>query len=83
MPKSDLYDEILAAQKGSKAKCNVALVLAKLADTDQTALKTAIADEGVYGITICRILAKRGIDMSVESMRRHRRGECQCSKGDA
>lgn len=82
MPKADaepdLYSEMLSEQTGTKAMCNVALLLPKLSESDRDAVTKAMADAGIYGSTICKVLKKRGFDISTESMRRHRRGACLC-----
>lgn len=65
---------------GAGSKCTVTTILAKLDKDDRDGLVEAIADPGIQGTTISRVLKDRGFRLEPKSIQRHRRGECLCGE---
>jgi IS30 family transposase len=64
----------------SPAICRVSIVRAQLSPEDRAALDRVLADQRWTAARIAEVLGRYGYEMSAESMRRHRRGDCRCSK---
>ena len=74
-----LLNEIREAQTPRIGRpCTVGLALDAMNESDARDLNAALSDESILASAICRALANRGIDISVDVMRRHRRGGCRC-----
>jgi hypothetical protein len=74
-----LLNEIRQAQPARIGRpCSVGLALAAMTDNDAADLREALADDSITASIICGVLLNRGIDISSDVMRRHRRGGCRC-----
>lgn len=61
--------------------CKIARILSELEAKDKQILTTALADRDKWGsLTLSRALRSRGIDLSDNTINKHRRGECRCGK---
>lgn len=58
--------------------CGVQLALNKLLGVDNEDLKVALKDRSITNRSISLALADRDITVSIEMLKRHRRGECSC-----
>ena len=74
-----LKEAILAAGQRSQV-CVFVTIRAALNKPDATDLDECLADPAVSAVQIQRGLAAEGHRTSVETVRRHRRGECTCAK---
>lgn len=70
--------EALAAQapKFGGISCHLCQAMADMPAQDREALEAALGDRRFAGTMISRALADSGYDVTVGSVRRHRRGEC-------
>lgn len=58
--------------------CAISVILGRLADSDATSLREALADSDIAHTTIYRVLIDNGFSLSINTVQRHRRGECAC-----
>lgn len=58
--------------------CGVQLALDKLVGVDNEDLKAALIDRSITNRSISLALADRDITVSIEMLKRHRRGDCAC-----
>lgn len=73
-----LMDELAAVGPRNRERCGVAKVLdqnPELAGEIEDAVNSSYP-----GSTLSRVLGRRGIVLAANSIQRHRRGDCQCSK---
>jgi len=75
-----LKEAILAAGARKGTPCVFVTIRAALTKPDATDLDECLADPTVSAVQIQRGLAAEGHRTSVETVRRHRRGECSCAK---
>lgn len=61
-------------------KCGVYLVRAVLSAEDRADLDTALADIMIANKAIMLALNARGLTISLQSISRHRRGDCSCGR---
>lgn len=74
-----LLDEIRAGSVETSGRvCAVKTVLESLTPDDRSDLLVAFDDLSVTSAAIYRALNNRGVQISVFSLQRHRRGECRC-----
>jgi len=80
MPKENRLSDAIAtySQRHFTNVCAVQRALTKLDDQDITDLTTAMIDRDITNRAISQALADRDIVVSIESMKRHRRGDCAC-----
>ena len=76
--KKGLLADVQAAQRPKQSRyCSVGLAYETLGDeADQ--LTMVLKDLSVPARVISQVLARRGIQVSVSVIVRHRRGECKC-----
>lgn len=58
--------------------CTMRTVLEALNDDDRKALEEALADRTQPHTHIFRVLRDNGVNISINTVHRHRRGECAC-----
>lgn len=58
--------------------CTMSVILDDLQGNDKEALVAALNDTTVMHSTIYRVLTKNGFPVSLNTVQRHRRGECRC-----
>ena len=58
--------------------CGVQLALGKLFGVDNEDLTVALKDRSITNRSISLALADRDITVSIEMLKRHRRGDCSC-----
>lgn len=61
-----------------RVRCQVTVILDSMTEADAADLKAALGDVTVTGAAIERVLQRRGVRLSQNSITRHRRGECTC-----
>lgn len=77
-----LLQEIRDAQRPRIGRpCTVGLAISAMSPDDAQDLNEALADLGITVSVICSVLKNRGIDVSADVLRRHRRGGCRCEPG--
>ena len=59
-------------------RCMVARWSSKLSPEDQSAFNESIEDFAIPTSSLFGIFRKSGADFSIETLRRHRTGECSC-----
>ena len=74
-----LKEAILAGGRDGRL-CVFVTIRAALTKPDATDLDECLADPTVSAVQIQRGLAAEGHRTSVETVRRHRRGECTCAQ---
>ena len=81
MPKPSLA-EALAGQQPSYGgpSCRICDLMPALPDADAAALKTAFDDRRYTGTMIVNALKDYGEDVSISTVRRHRRKECSAQR---
>ena len=60
--------------------CSVAAALESLPKEDAADLQAALESPDVYGTVISRVLKRRGLEISENTIQRHRRGACVCAR---
>lgn len=77
MPKPSLADA-LSRQKPRHGgpSCVICELIPTLDKTDQDALDNAMSDTRLTGTMIVRALEEYGVNVSISTLRRHRRREC-------
>lgn len=70
--------ETAAASKGPR--CSMCQLAERLDVADRMALDAALADDAILTTVIARALKRDGHDVSTETVRRHRKGECKGRK---
>ena len=73
-----IRDEALAASRKGGFMCRVAKVKLEMSKKDAAELQEALDDITIDGTAIARVLSNRGIKIGVNSIQRHRRGDCSC-----
>ena len=74
-------DDLLDPWNGKRGpRCTTGIALAALTAGDQAKIRAALADERVTGSNITRWLVGKGQQVNVQSVRRHRNGECFCDR---
>lgn len=74
-----LMDEINSEPRiRSGRPCAVRVAIDGLKGQDRKDLQSAIDDLLIPGSVIARVLSKRGIQIGVNSITRHRRKDCTC-----
>lgn len=75
-----LLSEMREAQEGrKKPRCKVGILLAQMDEGDAAELREAFAEPAIETMTIFTFLRDRlNADLSYDSMRRHRKGNCGC-----
>jgi len=74
-------DRARKVQRGRQGpKCGVGTMLTTVAPSYREDVQTALDDVTIYSTVIAEILAQDGVDLSYESIQRHRRGRCMCGK---
>lgn len=75
-----LMDDIKQANAASKQGpvCKVAVILEGMAEAERAELKAALADQGIRGTVIARVLTDRGHSISGQTISYHRRKACSC-----
>lgn len=70
----------LSGQAGRRKgpPCTISVILAELDKDDRTALVDALTDPLVAHTTIFRVLTDNGFRVNLNTVQRHRRGECLC-----
>lgn len=58
--------------------CSVQLAFDKLVGVDSEDLSVALKDRSITNRAISLALADRDIKVTVDTLKRHRRGECSC-----
>lgn len=58
--------------------CSISVILAELDKDDRTALIEALTDPTVEHTAIRRVLVHNGFRVNINTVQRHRRGECLC-----
>lgn len=58
--------------------CTMRTVLEALSDEDRGALEAALTDMTQPHAHIYRVLRENGVEISINTVHRHRRGECAC-----
>lgn len=61
-----------------RVRCQVTVILDTMSKGDAADLRAALADITVTGAAIERVLGRRGVKLSQNSITRHRRKECTC-----
>jgi hypothetical protein len=73
-----LFDDIRSEVHSPGTACGVAATLALLPPADAADLEKAVDNKSIPATAIHRALRKRGIQISDQSIGRHRRQGCQC-----
>jgi hypothetical protein len=61
--------------------CKIAVILATLEPKDQRILVSALADTDKWAnLSLSRALKSKGLDLSDNTIAKHRRGDCRCAK---
>lgn len=58
--------------------CAISVILGRLADSDAASLREALSNGDIAHTTIYRVLTDNGFNLSINTVQRHRRGECAC-----
>lgn len=75
----DLGAQLRASQPPVKGPpCTMGVILSELDKDDRSALVEALIDRTVEHTTIYRVLTGNGFKVSINTVQRHRRGECRC-----
>ncbi len=64
--------------KSEEYGCKVKILKSKLSKEDLIVFESVLKDETVTTASISRALRKEGFVISVHSLGRHRRGDCNC-----
>ena len=73
-------EEIESSVKRPGGKCWYPNIVSVLSPEDVADLDVALANSKYLSSTITQVLRKRGFNVTENSMRRHRRGDCQCPR---
>lgn len=73
-----LLDDMKNEQIIKGPPCSVSLAIASMSKSDLDDFNKACADPAIAGTVICRVLARRGVVIRPEALRRHRKKECRC-----
>lgn len=76
--KKSLLSEIKAVQVKAQT-CALVQATDSLSKADREGLEAALADAAIHGTTIHQVLKGRGIKVSLDVLRDHRRGTCCCA----
>lgn len=74
---SGLLSEIQADDEHNRPFCKVAKILRQMESKDRTDLEAALVSK-YSSSAITRVLNRRGFDLSLSVLSRHRRNECVC-----
>ena len=58
--------------------CSISVILGELDKDDRTALVEALTNPLIAHTAIYRVLADNGFRVNLNTVQRHRRGECRC-----
>lgn len=58
--------------------CAISVILDRLADPDAESLRDALGNGEIAHTVIYRVLTDNGFNLSINTVQRHRRGECAC-----
>ena len=58
--------------------CSISVILSELDKDDRTALVEALTNPLIAHTAIYRVLANNGFRVNLNTVQRHRRGECRC-----
>ena len=72
--KDSIKDQMTSINTG----CRVKLVKTILSESETKVLDEALADENITSAGISRALKSEGYSVSLHSIGRHRRGDCNC-----
>lgn len=76
---SSLAAALAKQQNYRSTRCLVSVTLEKLDEADAQALRNALDPQsGLQSSAIRKALLDEGIDVSVQSIQRHRRKDCRC-----
>jgi hypothetical protein len=75
-----LLGEVQEAQAAHRVGgvCGIKRVLETLDPADADDLRAVLDDQSNMNTIIARVLENRGITMSEQTIRRHRKGQCSC-----
>ena len=73
-----LLDEMHNEPTKMGLTCGVAKVKNEVSEELWNDLTAALADHSITGATIARVLSRHGINLRVDTIRRHRNGGCKC-----
>lgn len=80
MPKAVDLSEFEAAGKPKGPMCSVKVALALLDKERSAKLAAALVTTGITTSQICRVLDGWGQPVGINTIQRHRRGECACGR---
>lgn len=75
-----MFDEIKAESIIKGPSCSVGMMIEKMTEDERSDFRAACEDDMIAGTIIARVLNRRGYDIKVEALRRHRKGECRCER---
>lgn len=75
-----LMDEFRAEPVRTGTFCRVKIVRDSMTVDDLVDLDDAMRDPSITAAAIERVLKRKGIELSANSITRHRRRECACAK---
>lgn len=79
MGKINLGEQIATARARKGPPCAFVVIFTNLDEDDSVALQTALDDESIANTTIYRVLTSNGFQVALNTVARHRRGECLCA----
>jgi hypothetical protein len=74
-----LLDELRSEEPPPKHLCGVTKTVESLDKKDAADLVAAIEDATIMATSISRVLARRGLTLKPDAIRRHRKRECRCA----
>lgn len=75
-----MFDEIKAEAIMKGPPCSVGVMVQQMTKEERADFEAACQDQLIAGSIIARVLIRRGYDIKVEALRRHRKGECRCER---
>lgn len=73
-----LLEDMKADEIKKGPPCSLEVVLREMKNPDREDLLEAMKDPTIMATTISRVLARRGVKVGPQAIRRHRNGECRC-----
>jgi len=73
-----LLDEMRQEMPPPKHVCGVTKAIEQMDKKDAADLEAAVADQTIMATSISRVLARRGITVKPDAIRRHRKKDCAC-----
>lgn len=77
-----LRDEVVSSLRTQGPKCRIPILADQLGKTDGAELLELVADPDVPGTALSAAIVARGLRLTVDNIRNHRRGTCSCAQAE-